>query len=311
MWRYALKRILYMIPVLIGVSFLIYFLMDLAPGDIVTLKMEEGGLTEEEVAELYAMYGLDKPLMVRYVNYMADFVRGDLGTSYTTGEPVLELYLSRVPASTKLALASVIVSVIISIPLGILAAMKHGSLTDNVASVGMLLGLSIPNFWLGLVLIILFALNLHLLPSGGNESGLASLILPAFTIGTGQAAALGRTTRSSMLDVLRQDYLRTARAKGCSERTVVNKHAFRTALIPISTIMFSQLGGLFGGAVTTEATFALPGVAQLSVQAIRNNDYELVTGCSIMTTTIVTVFMVLLDIFVAYIDPRVKAQYSK
>ena len=311
MWRYALKRILYMIPVLIGVSFLIYFLMDLAPGDIVTLKMEEGGLTEEEVAELYAMYGLDKPLMVRYVNYMADFVRGDLGTSYTTGEPVLELYLSRVPASTKLALASVIVSVIISIPLGILAAMKHGSLTDNVASVGMLLGLSIPNFWLGLVLIILFALNLHLLPSGGNESGLASLILPAFTIGTGQAAALGRTTRSSMLDVIRQDYLRTIRAKGASERRVIWGHALKNALIPILTVLGTQFAATLGGAVITETVFSWPGSGRLLVDSINGRDVPTVTGVLILKTMLVSLILLAVDLLYAMVDPRIRAQYSK
>ena len=311
MWRYACKRILYMIPVLIGVSFLIYVLMDLAPGDIVTLKMEEGGLTEEEVAELYAMYGLDKPLLVRYVNYMADFVRGDLGNSYTTGEPVLELYMSRVPASTALALASVIVSVIISIPLGIVAAMKHGSLTDNTASMGMLLGLSIPNFWLGLVLIIVFALNLHWLPSGGNESGLRSLILPAITIGTGQAAALGRTTRSSMLDVIRQDYLRTIRAKGASERRVIWGHALKNALIPILTVLGTQFAATLGGAVITETVFSWPGSGRLLVDSINGRDVPTVTGVLILKTMLVSFILLAVDLLYAMVDPRIRAQYSK
>ena len=148
-------------------------------------------------------------------------------------------------------------------------------------------------------------------PASGADAGFKSFVLPAIVVGTGNAASLGRTTRSAMLDVLRQDYLRTARAKGCSEKSVVYKHAFRNALIPITTIMFNQLSTLFGGAAITEAIFALPGVGQLAIQSIRNNDYQVVTGCTILTTAIVTVMMVLLDIVVAFIDPRVRAQYSK
>ena len=199
MWRYVVKRLLYLIPVIIGVSLLIFVLMDLAPGDIVTMKMgEDAQLSDEQIAELYAVYNLDKPLLIRYLDYMKGFIQGNLGTSYTTGEPVLAIYLNRLPATLKLAFAAVLVSIIISIPLGILSAMKRGTLTDNAASFGMLVGLSILNFWLGLVLIIFFSLTLHWLPTGGDKGTLEYLIMPAIThgtiltiIGTQLAAALG------------------------------------------------------------------------------------------------------------------------
>ena len=309
MHRYIIKRILLIIPVVFFVSFIIFWLLDLAPGDAAYI-MATDDMTDEEIETLREVMGLNDPVVLRYFRYVGGILQGDFGTSIRSGAPVWDQYIARLPTTAKLAIASEIVTIGIAIPCGIIAARKKDSWFDFGATTFNLLGLSIPNFWLGLLFILWFAVNRDWFPASGNE-GWQSYVLPAIVVGTGNSAVLGRTCRSSMLDVLSQDYLRTARAKGCSERTVVNKHAFRNALIPISTIMFSQMGGLFGGAVTTEATFALPGVAQLSVQAIRNNDYELVTGCSIMTTTIVTVFMVLLDIFVAYIDPRVKAQYSK
>jgi peptide/nickel transport system permease protein len=309
MHRYIIKRILLIIPVVFFVSFIIFWLLDLAPGDAAYILATDE-MTDEEIETLREVMGLNDPVIQRYLRYIAGVARGDLGTSIRSGAPVWDQYIARFPTTAKLALASELVTVIIAIPLGILAARKKDSWIDFGATTFNLLGLSIPNFWLGLLLILWFAVRHDWFPASGNE-GWISYVLPAIVIGTGHTAVLGRTTRSAMLDVLRQDYLRTARAKGCSERTVVNKHAFRNALIPISTIFFNQLGGLFGGAVTTEAIFALPGVAQMSVQAIRNNDYAMVTGSSIMTTTIITSFVVILDIFIAYIDPRVKAQYSK
>lgn len=309
MHRYIIKRILLIIPVVFFVSFIIFWLLDLAPGDAAYI-MATDEMTDEEIEVLRESMGLNDPVIQRYLRYIAGVLKGDLGTSIRSGAPVWDQYIARFPTTAKLALASELVTVIIAIPLGILAARKKDSWIDFGATTFNLLGLSIPNFWLGLLLILWFAVQHDWFPASGNE-GWISYVLPAIVIGTGHTAVLGRTTRSAMLDVLRQDYLRTARAKGCSERTVVNKHAFRNALIPISTIFFNQLGGLFGGAVTTEAIFALPGVAQMSVQAIRNNDYAMVTGSSIMTTTIITSFVVILDIFIAYIDPRVKAQYSK
>ncbi len=310
MLRYAIKRVLLMIPVVIGVSFLIYCIMAFAPGDIVSVTTGEDNLTEEQIEELRAYYGLDQPLVVRYFNYMNHFIHGDLGTSYITGKPVLDSFLQRLPATLKLAIASMIVSLLISIPLGIYSAVKHGSLQDNVSMIFAMLGLSIPNFWLGLMLIIAFSLYLGLLPSGGS-TGFSSIILPAITTGTGLTATLARTTRSSMLDVIRQDYLRTARAKGVAEKSVILKHALRNALIPIITIAGGQFAACLGGSVVVETVFAWPGVGRLIVDSVTSRDTPMVTGCIIMKSTIIGVIILIVDLLYATIDPRIKAQYAK
>jgi len=313
MWRYVVKRLLYLIPVIIGISFLVFVLMDIAPGDIVDMKIgEDSVLTEEQIADLYAQYGLDKPLLVRYFNYMKGFVlHGDLGKSYTTGEPVMKLYLQRVPSTLKLALASVLVSVVISIPLGIMSAMRRGSLADNAASFGTLLGLSIPNFWLGLVLIIYFALKLHWFPTGDDDGTLKSLILPAITHGTGLTASLGRTTRSSMLDVVRQDYLRTVRAKGASERRVIWGHALKNAMIPILTVVGTQLAAALGGSTITETVFSWPGTGRLLMDSINGRDTPIVTGVLILKVIVISLVMLAVDLLYAAVDPRIRAQYTK
>lgn len=312
MWRYIVKRLLYLIPVIIGVSFVIYVLMDIAPGDIVLLKIgEDANLTEEQIAEMYHAYGLDQPLVVRYLKYMAGLLRGDLGISQNTGEPVLDMFMQRIPNTLRLAIASVIVSIVISIPLGIVSAIHNGSLVDNAASFGTLLGLSIPNFWLGLVLIICFALKLHMLPSGGDDGSIKSLILPAITIGTSLTAALGRTTRSSMLDVIRQDYLRTIRAKGASERRVIWGHALKNAMIPILTIAGTQFAGVLGGSALTETVFAWPGTGRLLIDSINGRDVPVVTGILVLKTAISSVIILIVDLLYAAVDPRIRAQYAK
>ena len=310
MIRYIIKRFLLIIPVILVLSFIVYVLLDLAPGDAAT-AMASDEMTMEEVEVLRHSMGLDRPVIVRFFEYMGNLIfHGDLGVSIRTGAKVWDQYIARFPTTAKLAIYSEIVTIVISIPLGIIAARKENTWVDAGATTLSLLGLSIPNFWLGLLLILLFAVKLGWLPATGNE-GFKSFILPAITVGTGNAASLARTTRSAMLDVLRADYLRTARAKGCSEKVVINKHALGNALIPILTVIMNQFSGLFGGAVLTEAIFALPGVAQLSIQAIRNNDYGLVTGGTICTTFVITFFLVILDIVIAFVDPRVKAQYSR
>ena len=211
MLRYAIRRVLQLIPVVIGVSFIIYFIMDLAPGDIVDIEAAEEGLTKEQMEERREEYGLNDPVIIRYARYMINFVQGDLGKSYTTKKPVLNEFLSKLPSTMKLAAASALVSVLLSLSLGIYGALHRGSLGDNIAMVVSFTGLAIPNFWLGLMLIILFSLKLGLLPSGGATQP-GAIILPAITVGTGLTASLARTTRSSMLDVLGSDYLRTERA---------------------------------------------------------------------------------------------------
>ena len=255
MLRYAIKRLLLMIPVIIGVSFLIFFIMDLAPGNIIDTKIAEESMTEEETELLREQYNLNGSMISRYFKYMGGLVRGDLGKSYITGKPVLESYLEKMPATIVLAAASILVSIIISIPLGIYSAIKRGTFTDNTCMVLSFLGLSIPNFWLGLMLIITIALNVKWIPTSGFR-GIASVILPAITVGTGLTATLARTTRSSMLDVLNQDYLRTERAKGNSEFRVVMRFALVNALIPIITIAGGQFAACLGGSVLTETIFA-------------------------------------------------------
>ena len=309
MHRYILKRFLMMIPVVIGVSFLIFAVLDLAPGDVVHV-ITGGGATQEEVAELRAELGLDKPLLIRYANYMGGLIRGDLGKSYISGKSVFGAYLERLPATLKLAFASIAVSILLSIPLGIFAAVRSGSIGDNISMAFALLGLSMPNFWLGLLLIITFSLQMKIFPSGGDK-GLISLVLPAVTIGTGLMATLTRTTRSSMLDVIRQDYLRTARAKGVTERKVINKHALRNALIPIITIIGTQFGNIMGGAVLTETVFAWPGVGRLIIDSIHARDIPMVTGSIILKTITISLILLGVDLLYALVDPRIKGQYSK
>lgn len=298
-----------LIPVLLGVAFIIYAIMNVAEGDPV-YQVAGPDATEEQLDALREEMGLNGSLLERYFRYIFKLLRGDLGTSYVSKMDVMQLYLQRLPNTLKLASVAMIVAVVISVPLGIVAAVNQNSIKDTVSMILALLGLSMPNFWLGLLLMLLFSLKLGWFPSGGAE-GLRSVVLPAVTVGVGLAALLTRTTRSSMLDVLRQDYLRTARAKGVSEKRVVFHHALRNALIPIITIFGVQFSNVLGGSVLAETVFAWPGVGRLVVDAIDQRDIPTVTGALIMTTMLVTIVNLLVDIIYAYVDPRIKAQYTK
>lgn len=309
MFRYIMKRILMMIPVLIAVSFVVYFLMDLAPGDIIS-SMAPQDATEAEIEMMREELGLNGLLIERYFRYLGGLLKGDMGMSLSLKRPVADVFFERFPATLELALAATVVALAISIPLGIAAATHHRSFLDGFSMVTAMLGLSMPGFWLGLLLILFFSHQLGWLPSGGS-GGIVHLILPAIALGAGQAGSLTRITRSSMLDVIRQDYLRTARAKGVSEKMVIRKHALKNALIPIITVFGSTLGNLLGGAVAIETVFSWPGIGRLTVSAINTRDITLATGCIIMFTVLLTVTMLLVDIAYAYVDPRIKAQYSK
>lgn len=309
MIRYILKRILMMIPVLLAVSFVVYFLMDLAPGDIVA-QMAPADATPETIEQMRKEMGLDGPLIQRYFRYVGNLLRGDMGESLSQKRPVWDIFMDRFPATLKLAVASLVVAIGISFPLGIAAATHHRSWLDGGSMVAAMISVSMPAFWLGLLLIMLFSSKLNILPSGG-DSGFLSLILPALTLGSNQAGSLTRTVRSSMLDVIRQDYLRTARAKGVSEKQVIRKHALKNALIPIITVLGSTLGNALGGAVTVEAVFAWPGVGRLTVSAINTRDMTLATGCIILFTLFLNLTLLLVDIAYAFVDPRIKARYSK
>ena len=310
MYRYIIKRCLLIIPVILGVSFLIYVGMELAAGDPILMLAGESA-TPEMLEAMRAQYGYDRSVFYRYGVYILNLLQGDLGMSISMKQPVWDLYISRLWPTAQLGLACVAVSMLVSIPLGIISAVKNGSLIDNFSMVLALFGISMPNFWFGLLLIIAFSLKLGWLPSYGNSDGWLSLILPTLTWAPDLMASLTRTTRSSMIDVLKQDYLRTARSKGVPEGTVIRKHALKNALIPIITIAGSQFAAVLGGAALTETIFTWPGVGRLMVDAINQRDVPLACGCIVLTTVLSCIILLVVDILYAYIDPRIKAQYTR
>lgn len=309
MSRYVIKRLVMLIPVLIGVTFLVYFIISLSPGDTAAMLAGE----DADAATIEALrkeLGLDQPVIVQYARYMLDLLQGDMGESYKTGRPVTDMIVSCFPNTAKLAFWSILVAVGIALPIGIISATKQYSMFDNVGMVVALIGVATPNFWLGLMMIILFSLNLGWLPSGGNK-GWSSYIMPAITLGTGDAALITRMTRSSMLEVIRADYIRTARAKGVPENKVVYQHALRNALIPVVTAIGLQFGSLLGGATLTETVFAWPGIGRSTVDSIKTKDTTQVLGNIVVLTITFSCVNLLVDILYAFIDPRIKAQYKK
>ena len=309
MSRYVLKRLVMLIPVLIGVTFLVYFIISLSPGDTAAMLAGE----DADAATIEALrheLGLDQPVIVQYAKYMLNLLQGDMGNSYKTGRPVTNMIVSCFPNTAKLAFWSILVAVGIALPIGVISATKQYSMFDNVGMVVALIGVATPNFWLGLMMIILFSLNLGWLPSGGNK-GWTSYIMPAITLGTGDAALITRMTRSSMLEVIRADYIRTARAKGVPENKVVYQHALRNALIPVVTAIGLQFGSLLGGATLTETVFAWPGIGRSTVDSIKTKDTTQVLGNIVVLTITFSCVNLLVDILYAFIDPRIKAQYKK
>ena len=309
MSRYVLKRLVMLIPVLIGVTFLVYFIISLSPGDTAAMLAGE----DADAATIEALrkeLGLDQPVIVQYARYMLNLLQGDMGNSYKTGRPVTNMIVSCFPNTAKLAFWSILVAVGIALPIGIISATKQYSMFDNVGMVVALIGVATPNFWLGLMMIILFSLNLGWLPSGGSK-GWTSYIMPAITLGTGDAALITRMTRSSMLEVIRADYIRTARAKGVPENKVVYQHALRNALIPVVTAIGLQFGSLLGGATLTETVFAWPGIGRSTVDSIKTKDTTQVLGNIVVLTITFSCVNLLVDILYAFIDPRIKAQYKK
>lgn len=309
MIRYILKRLLLMIPVILATSLLIFFAMSLTGGDPAIYLAPENA-TDAQIQQIREDLGLTDSFPVRYLKYMAGMLRGDLGTSYVTKRDVFKTFIDRLPNTLQLAGASVLIATLIAIPLGIYTAMNQNTWKDTAGMVFALFGVSMPNFWLGLMLIILFSLKLGWLPSGG-KTGPLSLILPSVTVGLGLAALITRTTRSSMLDVIRQDYIRTARAKGCSEKRVIRKHALGNALIPIITVIGMQLSNVLTGSVLAETVFSWPGIGRLIFDSISKRDTPMVTGSIIMCSVLMVVVNLLVDIIYAFFDPRIKAQYMK
>ncbi len=308
MSKYILRRLLLMIPVLIGVTFLVYFIINLTPGDPAAMILGNGA-TEEAVVALREEMGLNDPVIVQYGRYMKNLLSGDMGTSYSTGKAVSGEIAQRFPNTFKLTVSAIILSVLISIPIGVISATRQYSLFDNIGMIVALVGISMPSFWVGLILIIAFSLNLGWFPSGGME-GIMSLILPAFTLAIASTASITRTTRSSMLEVIRQDYIDTAKAKGVSKNIVIRKHALKNALIPAITVIGLEFGVLLGGAVLTETVFSWPGIGRLMVEAIQRKDTPMVLACILVFAISFSLVNLFIDILYSFIDPRIKANYK-
>ena len=308
MLRYVLKRILWLIPVIICVSFIVFALMDLAPGTIIDAMISEA-TTAEDIAALRAKYDLDKPLIYRYGKYMFRLAQGDLCLSDVSQTSVCDKYITRLPNTLLLSLAALVIGSAISIPMGINAARHAGKITDTATTTFTLIGMSMPSFWLALLLILLFSYYLGWVPAGGNK-GFSAFILPAVCSGLLLMANSTRQTRSSMLEVLNSDYLRTARAKGVPEKVVIRKHALGNAWIPILTTIGSSLGVSLAGSAVIESVFAWPGVGRATVDAVLARDVTETCGMIIMSTIIYVLLQLIVDLMYAFVDPRIRAQYT-
>jgi ABC-type dipeptide/oligopeptide/nickel transport system permease component len=300
------KRLALVLPVVWAVVTLVFLLIHIVPGDPVRNALGENA-TEQQLADLRQRLGLDLPLSQQYVNYWNGLLRGDLGASLVSGEDVFEKIMSRYPATIQLALAGLVVAILIAVPLGVTAGSNQGTWLDNLASVVSLLGISTPGFVLGPLMVYLFAIKLDLLPVGGRD-GFEYLILPAITMGAALAAILTRMVRSSVIEELGEDYVRTARAKGLGERPVIYKHVLKNGLIPVVTVLGLQFGVLLAGAIITETIFSWPGLGRLTVDAINARDYPVVQGCILMIALTYIVANVLTDFAYRLLDPRIKVE---
>jgi dipeptide transport system permease protein len=325
-------KILGAIPVLLGISFLIFLLMHIAPGDPVTLLLGDDASTED-IERTRREWGLDQPIMVQYLDFLSRAVRGDFGISLKFNEPVMKLVWERMPATIELAFASLLIAIFIAVPLGVYSAIKHNSLLDHAGMSVALIGVSLPNFWLGIMLIYFLGGQLNLLPVAGRIeygidvqpvtrlylidslitgnftafwSALQHLLMPAFTLGTSLAAIVTRISRSSVLEVMRQDFITTARAKGLSEKVVIWRHMLRNAMITIVTILGLQLGALLNGSVITETVFSYPGIGDLLIQSISARDYKLTQVLILFFAVMYFVVNLLVDLLYSWIDPRIK-----
>ena len=309
MLKYIAKRLLAMIPVILGVTLIVYLIMSLAPGDPARTILGEQA-TEEQVNELREEMGLNDPIIVQYFKYIWNLLHGNLGRSYQSRIDVSTEIFSRFPNTIKLALAASLFSVILALPLGIIAAVKQNTFFDSFSMFVAIIGISCPTFWFGLILILVFAVNLKWFPVSGQVDNFRGMVLPALTLAFNSMAAMARVTRSSMLEVIRQDYIRTARAKGVSQRNVILRHAVPNAMIPTVTIIGLRIGGLLAGAVICETVFSWPGIGRLLVQSIQSRNTPVVLGCIIIFSICFSLVNLIVDILYAFIDPRIKSQYQ-
>ena len=308
MVKYIIKRLIALIPVLLGVTLIVFTLLYFSPGDPALVILGDEA-TPEAIDQIHEELGWNDPFIVRYLNYVKDLFHGELGLSYLNGRPVSELFADRLPKTLTLACSSALVAVILGVSFGVIAAIKHNSIFDNLCMIIALGGVSMPHFWQGLLLMLLFGVKLGWLPVSGYGT-FAQLILPSITIGYGSMAIIARMTRSSMLEVINQDYINFARAKGQRNIWIILRHAMHNALIPIITIIALQFGNLLGGSVITESIFAIPGVGKLMVDSIRNSNYPVVQGGVLIIAFIYCISNLLVDVIYAFVDPRVKTSLS-
>ena len=312
MFAYIIKRLFTTIPTVFGVSVIVFTLIHLIPGDPVATMLgleADPAIIEQQRQQL----GLDRPLLEQYLRWVGNVLQGDLGRSIRGNQPVFSLVTEKMPATLELSFAALIVSLLVAIPTGILSAVYKDTWVDHLSTLIALFGVSVPGFWLGLILIYIFSLKLGLVPPGGYspflgnpEMNLRYLLLPAISLGSGLAGIVARMVRATMLDVLSYDYIRVARAKGLAERVVVTKHALKNTLIPIITIVGLQIGVLLGGAVVIETVFAWPGVGKLTVDAILGRDFPVVQGATFLIAVALILVNLLIDITYAVVDPRIR-----
>ena len=310
MYKYVIKRLLLTIPVLIGVTFIVFTIMALTPGDPGRLILGQTA-KQEAVDQLNRELGYDQPFFTRFFDYIKNIVtKLDFGESYRTRKPVFDEIWARFPHTLKLAVFSIIFSSLLGVSLGILSAVKQYTFIDTFSTVMAMFFAAIPGFWLGMMLIYLFSLKIPIFPSNGIDTW-KGFVLPIFAMSLGGAASLLRLTRSTMLETIRADYIRTARAKGATQKIVIWRHALKNALLPIVTVLGMQFGSLLGGAVITETVFAIPGLGSYIVSAIRQKDVPVVMAGSLFLAALFCLIMLAVDLMYAFIDPRIKAKYSR
>ncbi|VBB38901.1 Dipeptide transport system permease protein DppB [uncultured Spirochaetota bacterium] len=323
MVKYILRRLLMIIPVLLGVTFIVFSLTYIAPGDPARMILPQDA-TEADIAQMRHFMGLDEPFIKQYFHFLFGFkspsddssfsYKGllalDLGRSYVSNRPVFRTILERFPNTALLSLFALLLSVLLSIPAGIISATHQYSVPDMIVSILSLLGLSMPAFWLGMILIWIFSVQLKIFPSLANPNNLKSLVLPVITLATMNTAVQARMTRSSMLEIIRQDYIRTARAKGLEEKKVIRRHALNNALIPVVTVIGLQVGQLLVGAVLTETVFSYPGIGTIMVDAIQRKDTPQILASVVFVAIVFALVNLVVDIVYAFIDPRIRAQYE-
>jgi peptide/nickel transport system permease protein len=304
MLMFIIRRLVQTVPVIIGVTFVVFFIMQLVPGDPAVLLAGEGA-SKDTIEAIREQLGLNRPLYVQYFDYLMNLVNGDFGVSLKNSQPVLDEILVRLPITLELALFSILITIVLGMGAGIISAVKPYSMQDVGVMLVALIGISLPSFWFGLMLMYFFSVKLQILPVAGWDS-LLHVILPALTLGAGGAAIVARMTRSSMLDVIRQDYIRTARAKGLRERLIIYKHALRNALIPVITVVGLQFGALLGGTVLVESIFAINGLGRMIVDAIRMRDLPMVQGGVLFASLIFVIVNLFVDVFYRFFNKRIE-----